>query len=209
MNNSKYRARRAETLNDFAMTKLMVGKREIVFSPDKLFQLQIDFYGIKSDGYGYRSTFSRGIVTRTNGSEIIADVVRNYPGFWNAWVSSADDRPFLLCGEDYQGYSVVDLISGETNTYFPDEAYDGHGFCWVDAHPSPDGLLVAVEGCYWGGPYEIVVYSLSELSPLPLREIVRIDGFEKFCGWVTEGSFSYEMEQEFSGEVRTWSTGKN
>ena len=53
---------------------------------------------------------------------------------------------------------MVNLTRRLTHTYFPEEAYNGGGFCWAAAYPSPDCSLLAVDGCYWGAPYEVVLY---------------------------------------------------
>jgi hypothetical protein len=74
-------------------------------------------------------------------------VKRNFGHFWHSWIEHADGNEYLLCGEDYQGYSVINLTAGRCTAYFPEEGYKGRGFCWTAAFPSPDRRVLAVDGC--------------------------------------------------------------
>ena len=98
---------------------------------------------------------------------VVATITRNFSHFWHAWVSQKGWE-FLLCGEDYQGYTVVDLDHSKVTTFIPDEAKEGLGFCWVRVTPSPTGRSLAVEGCYWGGPYNVRIHDFTDPDTLPL-----------------------------------------
>jgi hypothetical protein len=104
---------------------------------------------------------------------VVADIKRNYSHFWYRWISHANGKEYLLCGEDYQGYSCVNLTDEECHVYFPDEAYEGGGFCWTAAYPSPDGLVLAVDGCYWGCDYELLFVDFRDPDSLPYPELGR------------------------------------
>ena len=87
---------------------------------------------------------------------------------------------FRSIGEDYQGYSIINLVNQRLNIYFPDEGYKGFGFCWSNIVGIYNNKLI-VEGCYWACPYECVVYNITNIEQLPLQEIARFD-----CeGWAT------------------------
>lgn len=110
----------------------------------------------------------------------------------------------MLCGEDYQGYSVIQCKSGRVEIYFPDEGFDGGGFCWAAVHPSPDGLTLAVEGCYWACPYEIVFYDFTDPMVLPLKELARIDDFDEVIGWDNKSTFSYTVSEDSREQKKSW-----
>jgi hypothetical protein len=59
--------------------------------------------------------------------------------------------------------------------------------------PSPDGLTLAVEGCYWACPYDLVFYNFSDPTKLPLPELTRIEEYLDVTGWDGNKTFHYAM----------------
>ena len=163
---------------------------QVHLAPSGRFRLEI----ARHDQPDTRWTYSRGIVTEVATGRRIADVKRNFGHFWHAWVRKASGREWLLCGEDYQGYSVIDLDAGTTAVVFEDAGLRGHGFCWAAVQPSPDGEVLAVHGCYWAGPYDLVFFDFSDPSALPLPEMSRISGQTDPDGWVGSDEFHYRVE---------------
>jgi hypothetical protein len=142
-------------------------------SPSGKYKLTIQDYNTsKTTG---RSTWSytRGIVTDVATDEQIADVRRNYSSFWHLWLVQ-EEKEYLLCGEDYQGYGVVDLENRAAQHYLPDAAKEGHGFCFSRVKQiAPDRILV--NGCIWASPYEVLTLDVSDPLTLPYPEIDRRD----------------------------------
>jgi hypothetical protein len=148
--------------------------------------LQISEY-TAGDG---RWSYSRGVVRDLQNDGVVADIVRNYGMFWFAWVTQTG-REFLLCGEDYQGYNVLELSTGLSVLTFPTEAYEGMGYCWAAVHPSPDARTLAVEGCYWACPYSVTFYDFSDPTASPLPELARFEDLDKVEGWVSPSAFKF------------------
>jgi hypothetical protein len=148
-------------------------------SPSGRYRLVVTPY---DTGKGYIG-YTQGCVFE--GDRLIAEIRRNYSAFPFAWVEShaVTGGDYLIGGEDYQGQSVVDLRSGEVRHSLPEEAHDGVGFCWAQIHPSPSGRLLAVDGCYWACPYEVVFYDFSDPMNMPWIEIDRNEGYQDFLGW--------------------------
>lgn len=102
----------------------------------------------------------------------IAQVNRNYHAFPFAWVQQGDEE-YLVCGEDYQGITVV-------------RCGDGHAvskverFCHAEFLPSPNGKFLYTSGCHWACPYESKVYDIQDILKLPWPLI----------GWNHEDQFS-------------------
>ena len=119
------------------------------------------------------------------GDQLLTTIYRNYHSFLYAWVERRTGA-FLLTGEDYQGQSVVDLRSGEVKHYLPKAAERGGGFCFSSLYPSPDGMLLAVEGCYWACPYEVRVYDISDPMNGPFPLLHEDSDNEDFLGWDDE-----------------------
>lgn len=175
------------------------GSRELHTSPSGDYSLEITEYTSGPESWNY----SRGRVQEVASGSLIADVKRNLAGFWFAWVLR-EDGEYLLCGEDYQGYNVIDLRRGRNVLTFPPEAFKGQGFCWGTARPSPHGRVLAVEGCYWGGPNELVFYDFTEPLRSPLPEIARIDEILRAESWLDDGHFAYVVEEGSSTRQVIW-----
>lgn len=162
-------------------------------SPSGEFSLETNAYTTEP-GYSY---VSRGIVTRLADGAVVADVKRNYSVFWHAWVKHLNGSEYLLCGEDYQGYTVVDLGNGTKQSYLPPEARKGFGLCWGSVHPAPDGRTLAVEACVWGTPWVLRFYDFTNPTVLPLPDLGGIsDFFEEALGWETNDTFAARIEYD-------------
>jgi len=200
MSSSRYEERRRHIDRVFIGQSPLEGSAETHVSPSGEYSLEVSVYSSGPRTWDY----SRGVVRRTSDHAVVADVKRNYGSFWHAWVSHPNGNEYLLCGEDYQGYNVIELQSGQNRVHFPAEAYNGTGFCWVVVHPSPDGLTLAVDGCYWACPYELVFFDFAEPMALPLKELARIDDFEETVGWDAANAFSYLSGEDSGKQSVTW-----
>lgn len=90
---------------------------------------------------------SKGLVYE--GDRLIATVCRNYDAFPFLFVEAhPNGHDYLVCGEDYQGQTVVELDTGKRVDY------GGH-FCWASYTASPSKRTLAVWGCFWAAPYEV------------------------------------------------------
>ena len=137
------------------------------------------------------------MVRRAADGKIIADVKRNFGHFWHTWVEHPNGNEYMLCGEDYQGYSLVNLTREICRVYFPEEGYLGFGFCWTAAHPSPDKMVLAVVGCVWAGPYEVIFYDFRTPDQLPYTELGRVSHLAGCEGWLDNENFALTQEVEF------------
>lgn len=105
--------------------------------------------------------YTRGIVKKD--SAVIADIKRNYSSFWFTFHGD-----YLFCGEDYQAYNIVNLLTGENRVYIDTPAVEkGAGFCWYGCDVSPDGKTLAVSGCYWAAPTDLVFFDISNMEKEP------------------------------------------
>lgn len=168
----KYEKNRRSTEEFFRDTSLVPDQKNgTITLPEGNYRLLRPSYATKPGCW----SFTRGIIVRNSDDRVVADVKRNYSSFWHAWFKRSG-REYLLCGEDYQGYSCVDLEASETAVYFPRAGFKGHGFCWADVTPSPSGNRIVVHGCYWAAPYEIRAYDVSDPMRLPYPEVASFDG---------------------------------
>ena len=131
---------------------------------------------------------------RIGDDRVLADIKRNYGHFFHSWIQHSNGNEYLICGEDYQGQTVVNLTTGENKVFFPEAGYDGGGFCWAAVWQSPDSTLLAVEGCYWACPYEVVFFDFSKPDFLPYKELLRVDDLDICEGWLDENTFRMTKE---------------
>ncbi|WP_444996725.1 hypothetical protein [Aliikangiella sp. IMCC44359] len=192
MDKKSYKKRRANIDKFFEESNLIKDSVEEHISPSKKYRLIIQEYKTGEGTWSY----TRGIVKSIESDRIVADIKRNYSHFWHAWCDHDNGNEYLLCGEDYQGQTIVNLTEKKITNYFPDEGHKGWGFCWVNAYPSLDSKLLAVDGCYWACPYEIVLFDFTNPDKLPYKEFHRSKGILEVEGWSPNNKFVFSREIE-------------
>lgn len=191
----KYLDSRKHVEESFIPKNLVKGKVNVTRWNN--YQLEIYHYSMSSGTWN----FTQGIVTDVHDSnhdnhKIIFDIKRNYSDFWYKFVHHSNGNEYLLCGEDYQGYTVINLTEKKEHIYFPESGYDGIAFCWTSVYPSPNCNILAVHGCYWGATYEVIFYDFSNPDKTPYKEIDR-----EYCpydckGWLDDVTFIKLEEHE-------------
>ena len=193
---SEWRARIEER---FASMALVADSKAKHVSPSGRYELEVSRYGAGENTWNY----SRGEVRRVADQSAVADVLRNYGTFWFCWVSRGDDE-YVLCGEDYQGYNVINLSTGMNVLTFPREAFNGAGYCWGQVHPSLDGTTLAVEGCYWAAPYSLTFYDFSDPTRSPLPQLARYEDLDQVKGWVSAREFVFTAGEDEKRQELIW-----
>lgn len=121
---------------------------------------------------------TEGKVFRIDSDQPIASIRRNYSSFPYLFIEQhANGHDYLIGGSNYQGQTVIELDTGIKRELFPEEAKQGHGFCWASYIYHVETQLLLVDGCFWACPYEYRFYDFSD--PMnkgwPLLEIVPQD----------------------------------
>ncbi len=80
-----------------------------------------------------------------------------------------DKKDYLLLPEAQGGQSIFDIAEQKLHSFYSSE----DPFIWTDIHVSADKTKLAVTGCYWACPFEIVVYDCTELTKLPYTCVYR------------------------------------
>jgi len=127
------------------------------------------------------------------GNRLIQTVYRNYPSFPIAWVENhaKTGHDYLICGADYMGQTVIDLITEDR----VDSPPVCGGFCWIKVNPNAEGTTLAVSGCYWGGPDEVIIVDFEDpMSPAKWTEVAHFTG--SGSRWGKDGSCSIETPYE-------------
>lgn len=152
------------------------GEAQEHLSPSGKYRLVVTCHSTGPGTWNY----SKGRVYR--GDTLITEVCRNYCTFPFAWIEDHPKGDFLVCGSDYQGQTVIDLVSGDRRDFLPTAAGQGAGFCWASIHPNSDKTLLAVCGCYWACPYETIIVDFADPMNPPWGILAR-DSEDAFAGW--------------------------
>ena len=184
-----YRDKRQPVEAFFVESNLVPNSEKTYASPSGKYRLVVNNYRTKEGCWQY----SRGSVFC--GDHQIADVKRNYSTFHFGWAEGhPNGHDYLLCGEDYQGQTVIELDTGK-RVDFISESGRGGGFCCAAYYPSPDGRLIVIDGCVWAAPYELLFYSFDDPMTLPWPMIDRAELNGEAQGWTDEG-FVYESSED-------------
>ncbi len=195
----RYRTRRLQIECYFQPQYLTNDLPEVINSPSGRYSLTLTYYlpGPK------RWKYSCGVVSDLDTRQNIAEIHRNFRHFPYYWVEKAS-KEYLICGEDYQGYGIIDLETAETRHYFPPIGFAGGGFCWAEVRPSVDGRMLAVKGCVWGAPYEVAFFDFDHPLSVPYPLLGRVEDVTENLGWQSDGSYlvAHEYRVRASDGVR-------
>lgn len=135
------------------------GSRREISSPTGKYRLVVSSFSTGRGTWDY----AQGEVYRTASADPIAVVQRNFDWFPFLFVEAhPNGHDYLVCGEDYQGQTVVELDTGRRRDHLPDEAKDGIAFCWAEMRFEPSAVMLVVEGCIWACPYEFRFFDFSD-----------------------------------------------
>ena len=133
------------------------GRSEIL-SPTGRFRLVVQLYNTGQPAWSY----SRGTVFEVSSGELVCDIRRNYPSFHHTFFNRGGSE-WLIAGRSYMSQTIV-CLDGRDEFSAPGDQYDESAFCWVACYPSPDGNILAVEGCHWACPWENRFFDFSDPS---------------------------------------------
>lgn len=128
-----------------------IARRKYVASPSEKYKLVIATFETGPSTWGV----TQGTVYE--GDHEIAVVRRNYHAFPNLFVESHPKGDFLVCGEHYQRQTIVNLQTGERAN-----GDASQGFCWVSHRFHKWSSTLVVDGCYWGGSFDVKFYDFSD-----------------------------------------------
>lgn len=127
-------------------------------SPSGKYELVTTAYGTKPGCW----SVTEGAVRIAGSDGHIATVRRNYSAFPFLFVEGhPNGHDYLICGEDYQGQTIIELDTGKRRDYLPEAAAKGHGFCWSSYRFDATAQILIVCGCFWACPYEFRFYDFA------------------------------------------------
>ena len=188
----KYTVQRGDIDKFFVPENAQTEKQSTHKSPSGKYLLRVTPYRTREGAWNY----TLGEIYRVEPASAepvkVADVRRNYGSMIEFWVEGHPftGQDYLVTGEDYQGFTVVNLTTGKVTTHIPDDAFEGYGWCPVTFQPFPmpdtSKFVLKVSGCYWACPYEVRFYDFSN-PDAP-------DFFENGLPWLTKGLWLEDEE---------------
>jgi hypothetical protein len=155
-------------------------KEHEVLSPGGSYKLTISSHSTGEGSWNYTKARIKEVGTMCGPIEV---VYRNYGSFPFLFIEEhPNGHDYLICGEDYQGQTIIELDTGERRDYLPKEAAQGHGFCWASYEHSPSKRTISVNGCYWACPYEMWFIDFDNpMEELPV--LYKSRDCDEFIGW--------------------------
>ena len=83
-------------------------------------------------------------------------------------IHHADGYTYFVFDEDLYGYSVLNLDSLQCMHFIPAESYGTYPdefketFIWCDCFYNPENNLLAVDGCFWACPGDVIVLDFKD-----------------------------------------------
>ena len=141
----------------FVPENLVEGSRHEHASPSGRYRLIVDRYRTGPGTWDY----SQAIVY--DGSRELDRIKRNYSTFPFLFIEGhPNGHDYLVCGEDYQGQTVLELDTGKLLSRMSEGSEKGFGFCWADYRFDEASKILTVDGCYWACPYEFRFFDFSD-----------------------------------------------
>lgn len=142
----------------FVPENAITEKRWEVLSPTGKYKLVVTPFMTGPGGWNY----TQGVVYRKDDDKPIATVQRNYGAFPKLFIEGHPKGDFLVCGEDYQGQTVVELNTGQRRDLMSEGSNVGGGFCWAAYRFDAPTSILVVDGCHWACPYLFRFYDFSD-----------------------------------------------
>lgn len=89
-------------------------------------------------------------------------------------IEHSDGNQYLIFRIDLYGYSVLNLSTLQDFHYIPSGSFpEGETFIWTDVFYNRKNNMLAVSGCYWACPYEIMLLDFSRPMTEP-EELISV-----------------------------------
>jgi len=184
-----YEDRRSKVIQAVSLGKPVKGKQEKRQSPMGKYSLQLVPYVVKDRRCPFYSVVE---IIRNGDGERMGKIIRNEADFPFLFVEDfLDGKDYLVCAEDYQGFTVICITDGKKWDYVAEKSKRDLSLRITDFHLSPSKKSLAIEGHIKSKPGDLVecdevhFFSLNEISKLPYKEIDKRISFayDKIIGW--------------------------
>lgn len=197
-----YEDRRGKVMQAVSLGKPVKNKREIRKSPSGKYSLELTPYVVKDMKCPFYCVVE---IKRTSDGDRLGKIVRNESDFPFIFIEDYDGKDYLLCAEDYQGFTIVNITEGKKYDYIAEKSKRELSLRINDFYVSPDKKVIAIEGHGKSKPNDIVeideihFYKMGDLTKLPYEEVdKRITfAYDKVIGWDTSDRFIISMIEDY------------
>lgn len=173
----------------------MKHKSEVFVSGSGKYKIRITPFFFKLERY-WSYTFGEIFA----GKQEIATVLRDYSSFPLCWCEGhPDGHDYLVCGEDYQGQTVIRLDTGERIDFIEPGAESRSAWSWDSFFISPDNSKIIVSGCTSISPYEVRIYDFRNPFNLAYRRVGKdfSEYYDDLLGWKDDSTFLVTKSLEY------------
>jgi len=178
--------------------KILSSKRKQFVSPKGKYVLTITPVAFKEDKRFWAFTIGKIYKKDKNMTgKLITTIHRNSEKFPFIFVEDQDGHDYFVCGEDYQGQTIVQLDTGEQIDFIGEKAKRNMEFCQQKFHLSPNKKIIAIEGHARNKPNDVTefrsirFYNFDAPMKLPLEETGNRISFHynEGIGWEDDNHF--------------------
>jgi len=180
---------RADIAEHFDDNSLLPNTEETHFSPNKKYFFRSNYY-LQTDK-NRNWTVSKIEIFEAESEKKLFEFIRNDDSLFHGWLT-IDNKNYLLLSEDIEGKSIFELEDRKFYSY----SYEDDKFIWCEYYPSPDSKKLAIIGCYWACPYEIVVFDTTNPTTFPYRELYRQDTFKEKLEWLDNTTLKITADED-------------
>lgn len=167
---------RADISRYFDGNGFIPGTEEIHYSPDRNYFFRSACYRQTCKNRNW--TVSKIQLFQMHNQEKLFEYIRNDDSLFHGWLTN-EGKTYLYLSEDLEGKSIFSFADRQFYSY----SFEADTFIWCEYFPSPNGKRLAVIGCHWACPYELVVFDTSNPADYPYRELYRQDTFREKIEW--------------------------
>jgi len=197
-----YEDRRNKVIQAVSLGKPLKGKKETRNSPSGKYKLELMPYSVQDMRCPFYSVVE---IVRISDGERMGKIIRNEADFPFLFVENRDGKDYLMCAEDYQGFTLINITDGKKYDYIPEKSKRELALRITDFHLTPNKECVAIEGFGKLKPSDIIesdeihFYKINDLTKLPYQEIDKRISFayDKVIGWETNERFIISRIEDY------------
>jgi hypothetical protein len=197
-----YEDRRGKVMKAISLGKPLKGRKEKRNSPMGKYTLELVPYSVSDNRFPFYSVVE---IIRTSDGDRIGKVIRNDADFPFIFVEDIDGKDYLLCAEDNQGFTVINISEGKKHDYIAEKSKRGLAMRITDFYLSPDRKNLAIEGYVKNKPNDVVetdeihFYRVEDFMKVPYAEVdKRITfAYDKVIGWESNERILISQIEDF------------
>jgi len=197
-----YEERRNKVMQAVSLGKPLKGKKENRSSPSGKYTLELIPYSVKDMRCPFYCVVE---IKRTVDGERMGKIIRNEADFPFIFIEDFNGKDFLMCAEDYQGFTLINITEGKKYDYILEKSKRDLALRITDFYVSPNKKTLAIEGHGKSKPSdvfaldEIHFYKIDDLTKLPYQEVDKRISFayDKVIGWESEDRFIISMIEDY------------